>query len=56
MDGNIKKEIDGKFVQNEFHIPPSIIRAGYSKDILEKIAKENPGQRVKTATELNDRK
>jgi dipeptidase len=55
MDGNIKKEKDGKFIQNEFHIPPSIIRAGYSEDILKRIAKESPGQRVKTAEELGKR-
>ncbi len=56
MDGNIKKEKDGKFIQNEFHIPPGIIRAGYSDEILRKIAKENPGQRAKTDKELKNRK
>jgi dipeptidase len=56
MDGNIKKEKDGKFMQNEFHIPPGIIRAGYSDEILRQIAKENPGQRVKTEAEIKNRK
>ncbi len=56
MDGNIKKEKDGKFLQNEHHIPPGIIRAGYPAEFLKKIAAENPGQRVKTAEELNARK
>lgn len=56
MDGNIKKEADGKFLQNEFHIPPGIIRAGYAEDILRRIAAENPGQRVKSEEELKARK
>lgn len=56
MDGNIKKEKDGKFLQNEFHIPPGIIRAGYSEEILRQIAKEQPGLRVKTQEEINSRK
>lgn len=56
MDGNIKKEKDGKFMQNEFHIPPGIIRAGYPEEVLRQIAKENPGQRIKTQAELDARK
>lgn len=56
MDGNIKKEKDGKFLQNELHIPPGIIRAGYSEEILRQIAKEQPGLRVKTQEEINSRK
>lgn len=56
MDGNIKKEQDGKFLQNEFHIPPGIIRAGYPEEILRRIASENPGQRIKTQEELDKRK
>lgn len=56
MDGNIKKEADGKFLQNDFHIPPGIIRAGYSEDILRRIATENPGQRVKSEEEIKARK
>jgi dipeptidase len=55
MDGNIKKEKDGKFLQNEYKIPTSIIRAGYPEDFLRKMVKENPGTRVKSAEEINNR-
>ena len=55
MDGNIKKEQDGKFVQNEFHIPSSIIRAGYPEEFLRKIAEENPVLKAKTEEELKKR-
>jgi dipeptidase len=55
MDGNIKKEKDGKFLQNEFHIPPGIIRAGYPEEFLRGMVKENPGLRVKTAEEIKNR-
>ncbi|MBN2766287.1 MAG: C69 family dipeptidase [Paludibacteraceae bacterium] len=55
MDGNIKKEENGKFLHNEFHIPPTIIRHGYPEEVLRQIAKENPGQRVKSEEELNNR-
>ena len=56
MDGNIKKEKDGKFIQNEDKIPPSIIRAGYPEEFLRKMVKENPGLRVKTKTDIDNRK
>lgn len=56
MDGNIKKEVGGKFLQNEAKIPPSIIRAGYPEEFLKKMVNENPGTRVKTEAELNIRK
>ena len=56
MDGNIKREKDGKFVQNEYKIPTSIIRAGYSEEFLRKMIKENPGLKVKTAEEMKNRK
>jgi dipeptidase len=56
MDGNIKKEKDGKFVQNEHKIPPTIIRAGYPEEFLRKMVKENPGLRVKTEEEMKNRK
>jgi len=56
MDGNIKKEQDGQFVQNKSGIPPGIIRAGYSEDFLRKMVKENPGTRVKSEKEMNARK
>ncbi len=56
MDGNIKKEKNGKFVQNEYKIPTTIIRAGYPEEFLRKMVKENQGLRVKTATEMSNRK
>lgn len=56
MDGNIKKEKDGKFVQNEYKIPTTIIRAGYPEEFLRKMVKENLGLRVKTAAEMQNRK
>jgi len=56
MDGNIKKEKDGKFVQNEFKIPTGLIRAGYPEEFMRKMVKENPGLRVKSEEELKNRK
>lgn len=56
MDGNIKKEKDGKFLQNASNIPPSIIRAGYPEEFLRKMVKENPGARVLTEEEMKNRK
>lgn len=56
MDGNIKKEENGKFVQNEFHIPPTIIRAGYPEEFLREMVKQNPGLKQKTEEELKNRK
>lgn len=55
MDGNIKKEKDGKFLQNDHAIPPSIIRAGYPEEFLRQMVKENPGLRIKTADEMKKR-
>jgi dipeptidase len=55
MDGNIKKEENGKFLQNEFHIPPSIIRAGYPEEFLREMVKQNPGLKLKTEEELKNR-
>ncbi len=56
MDGNIKAEKDGKFLQNDHKIPLNLIRAGYPDAFLRKIVIENPGLRVKTQQELNNRK
>jgi len=56
MDGNVKMEKDGKFLQNDKGIPPGIIRPGYPEDFLRMMVKENPGLRVKTAEELQNRK
>ncbi|MFA5046263.1 MAG: C69 family dipeptidase, partial [Paludibacter sp.] len=54
MDGNIKKEKDGKFLQNEYKIPPGIIRAGYPEEFLRQMVKENPGLRVLTEEEMKN--
>ena len=56
MDGNIKKEKDGKFLQNESAIPPGIIRAGYPEEFLRQMVKENPGLRILSNDEMNNRK
>jgi len=56
MDGNIKAEKNGKFVQNEYKIPTTIIRAGYPTEFLRQMIKENPGFRVKTVDEMKNRK
>jgi len=56
MDGNIKKEKDGKFVQNEYKIPTTIIRAGYPEEYLRQMVKENPGLRILTEKEMSNRK
>ena len=48
LDGVIKKETDGKFLQNGFGIPPSINRAGYPPDYLRQMVKENPNLKMKT--------
>ncbi len=56
MDGNIKKEKDGKFVQNQYKIPTSIIRAGYPEEYLRQMVKEYPGFRILTEKEMLNRK
>jgi dipeptidase len=56
MDGNIKKEKDGKFLQNVDKIPLGIIRAGYPVEVMRQIAKEKPLTRVKSDEELKNRK
>jgi dipeptidase len=56
MDGNIKKEENGKFLQNDKAIPPGIIRPGYPEEFLRQIVKENPNLRTKTEEEMNNRK
>ena len=47
MDGNIKKEVNGGFEQNEFHIPSTIIRPGYPEEFLKKIAPETAVDNLK---------
>ncbi len=56
LDGNIKKEENGKFVKNEYGLPPTIIRAGYPEEIQREMVKENPGLRKKSQEELDKRK
>ena len=50
MDGNIKKEVNGQFEQNEFHIPSTIIRPGYPEEFLNKIAPETAVDNLKKAS------
>ncbi len=40
LDGQQKAEKDGRFLQNEFHIPPTVIRPNYPEEYLRKIAPE----------------
>lgn len=40
LDGQEKAEKDGRFLQNEFHIPPTVLRPGYPEEYLRKIAPE----------------
>lgn len=56
MDGNIKKEENGKFLKNKYGLPPGIIRAGYPEHWQREMIKENPGLRQKTQQELDSRK
>ncbi|GAB1416200.1 C69 family dipeptidase [Paludibacter sp.] len=56
LDGVIKKEENGVFLQNERKIPNTIIRPGYPEEYLRQLIKENPEMRAKTQEELNNRK
>ncbi|GHV43615.1 peptidase C69 [Bacteroidia bacterium] len=56
LDGNVKAEENGKFVQNEAKIPPRIIRPGYPVEFLREMVKEKPDLRVKSKEELDKRK
>jgi len=57
MDGNIKIEKDGKFVQNEYGIPTKINRVGYPDAYRHQIVDPEPDKfRVKTKEELEQRK
>lgn len=56
LDGNIKKEVDGKFTKNEQGLPPTIIRAGYPEETQREMIRENPELRHKTQEELGKRK
>ncbi|MFV0470993.1 MAG: dipeptidase [Paludibacteraceae bacterium] len=56
MDGNMKKEENGKFLKNQYGLPPGIIRRGYPDFTNREMVKENPDLRVKTKEELEKRK
>jgi hypothetical protein len=56
LDGNVKKEQNGKFIKNEYGIPLSILRPGYPEAFLRKMVKEQPSLRIRTAVELKNRK
>ncbi len=56
LDGVIKKEENGKFLQNDKKIPAEIIRPGYPEEYLRQLIKETPGMKAKMQEELNSRK
>ncbi len=56
LDGNVKREANGKFLQNEAKIPISIIRPGYPEEFLRLLAKEKPDTRVLSKEEMDNRK
>lgn len=55
LDGVVKKEANGRFLQNNKGIPPGVIRPGYPEEFLRQMVKENPGLRAKTEEEMNQR-
>lgn len=52
LDGNVKREEDGQFLENEAGIPERIIRPGYPEEFLRKMLKEEPKFKQKTIEEL----
>jgi dipeptidase len=57
LDGNIKIEKDGKFVDNGYGIPPALNRVGYPDDFKHQIVDPEPDKfRVKSQQELDNRK
>lgn len=56
LDGVIKIEENGRFIQNDKAIPPSVLRPGYPEEYLRQLIKENPEIKAKTEEELNNRK
>lgn len=56
LDGNIKREKDGEFLQDESKIPINILRPGYPDYFLRRIANEKPDTRIKTQEEMDNRK
>ena len=55
MDGNIKREANGKFVENGHGVPTGLIRAGYPVEFQREIATKNSGLRVKSKEQLKNR-
>jgi dipeptidase len=55
LDGNVKKEANGKFVANEAKVP-EIVRPGYPAKFAREMVKETPHFRVKSQAELDARK
>ena len=56
LDGVIKKEENGRFLQNQLGIPPGVIRPGYPEEYLRELVKQTPGMKAKTQEELDKRK
>jgi dipeptidase len=56
LDGVIKKEENGRFMQNQLGIPPGVIRPGYPEEYLRELVKQTPGMKAKTQEELDKRK
>jgi dipeptidase len=52
LDGNVKREENGKFLQNEAGIPENILRPGYPEEFLREMIKKEPKLRQKTKEEL----
>jgi dipeptidase len=55
LDGVVKKEANGKFLQNDKAIPPGVIRPGYPEDFLREMVRQHPEMRAKTQEELDKR-
>ncbi|MDR0811190.1 MAG: C69 family dipeptidase [Paludibacter sp.] len=56
LDGNVKREVsDGVFEQNEYHIPPAILRPGYPEEYLKTIIPELQNLKGKTQAEIDNR-
>lgn len=55
LDGVVKKEVNGQFLQNEKGIPPDILRPGYPEEFLRELVRRHPEMRAKTQEELDNR-
>lgn len=56
LDGVVKKEKNGQFEQNEFGMPPSVLRPGYPEEYLREMVKNKQNLPMKTAEDLEKRK